>query len=164
MQDLEGQSLLAESGPEHFKTGSVIGALSDEAIRFLFRKGRVRSLTDGEALFRSGDPGNSFFVVLQGQFDYVRNADGGDVLIRSALFGEELGYVAMIGLLDRVGVGRAHGPAVALEVSSDLFFQFHLDFPFDFGVLMLNLSRELARTIRKVTTNYTEAQIGHTLA
>jgi CRP-like cAMP-binding protein len=157
MKTLDGESLLAESGLEAFKRGSTFGALSDEAIRFLLGRGRILSLSDGEELFHPDDAGDSFFVVLQGQIDYFR--DG--VLIRTVAFGEQSGYVSMIGLFRHIGAGKAHGPTVVLEVSSDLFYQLHLELPSDFGILVLNLSRDMARALRTVGGNLVEASTGH---
>ena len=51
----------------------------------------------------------------------------------------------MIGLFERFGVGRAHGQTIVLEITVDLFHQLHTEYPFDFGILMLNLSRDMAR-------------------
>ena len=36
--------------------------------------------------------------------------------------------------------------------------------PFDFGIVMLNLSREMARAFNKVTTHLIDASVGHPLA
>lgn len=165
MKILDGQSLLNESGLAHFKTASIFGALSDEAIRFLLCRGRILALANGEELFHQGEAGDGFFVVLQGQVDYFRRDGGGEeILVRSVAFGEQIGYVSMIGLFARIGAGRANGPSLVLQVSTDLFYQFHLELPFDCGIVMLNLSRDMARTLRKVTDNLVAASAGHTVA
>lgn len=147
METLDYQALLNEAGVEPFKSGSVFGALGDEAICMLLSQGRILALVDGEELFHPGDPGDSFYIVLKGRFNYLRQTDKGEVLFRSAGFGEQLGYVSMVGLIPRVGVGRAEGQTVVLEVTSDLFYRLHEALPFDFGIIMLNLAREMSRTI-----------------
>jgi CRP-like cAMP-binding protein len=164
MKTVDEQSLVATWEPDYLKSGSTFGALSSEAIGFLLCQGRLLALSDGEELFHSGDDGGSFFIVLQGQLDYLQQRGGEGLLIRSVAFGEQLGYVAMIGLFARIGIGRAQGPTVVLEVSSDLLFQLHLDFPFDFGLLVINLSRDMARTIRKLSCNLADVCIGHAIA
>lgn len=158
MQRLDGQQMLTERGLDYFKKASLFGALSDEAIAFLLREGEVHAMVDGEALFHPEDPGNCFFVVIEGQLDYVRERKGSQVAIRTIAMGEQLGYVSMIGLFARFGIGRAHGETIVLQVSSDLYHQFHLDYPFDFGILTLNLSRDMARTIREIATKLSEAR------
>lgn len=168
MKILDGERLLADFGLDRLKSGSSFGAMSDRAICFLMTRGNIISLTDGEEVFHPGDAGDSLYVVLEGQLDYSRPSDRPDddteVLIRSVKFGEEIGYVSMIGLYQRIGYARAHGETVLLQLTSDLFYQLHLDLPFDFGILMLNLSRDMARTIRKITANFIGASIGHAVA
>ena len=160
MEILDGGRLLDEWGLDRFKSGPTFGALSDGAIRFLLTHGRVVSLADQERLIESGDAADCFYVVLDGQLDCFREAEGETVPLVVA-FGEQVGYVSMIGLFERLGCGRAHGPTKLLQVSSDLFYQLHLDFPFDFGILTLNLSREMARVIRYLTTKLVAAYSGH---
>lgn len=157
MKILDGQKLLAESGAAHFKTGSTMGALSDEAVQFLLCHGRILSLEDGETLFHTGDPADSFFVVLQGWLDAFRESHSAEVPILTFAFGEQVGYVSMIGLFPRLGDARAHGSTVLLQISSDVFYQMHEELPFDFGILMLNLSREMARGFSKITTHLIDA-------
>lgn len=164
MKILDGEILLAEWGLNRIKTGSTFGALSDDAIRFLLCRGRVVSLDDGERLFQTGGGADSFFVVLEGQLDTSRERADRAVPIHPVAIGEQIGYVSMIGLLQRLGDGRAHGPTVLLEVSSALFYQLHLELPFDFGMLMLNLSREMARTIRLLISNLMDASAGRPIA
>jgi CRP-like cAMP-binding protein len=161
MKILNGESLLAEWGLDRFKAGSTFGALSDEAIRFLLSRGRVVSLADGEELFHTGDASDCFFVVLEGQLDCFREDDDVDVSILVVAFGEQIGYASMIGLSKRLGSGRGHGPTVMLQISSDLFYELHLELPFDFGILMLNLSRDMARTISVLISHLVEASLSH---
>lgn len=164
MKSLDGPNLLAEKGLDHFKSASIFGALSDDAIAFLLSRGRIHAIADGEELFQAGSAGDSFFVVLEGQLELLREHDGALDVLKTAEIGEQLGYVSMIGLFERFGIGRGRGATVVLEVDSDLYYQFHLDFPLDFGILMLNLSRDMARTIYDIATRRTQASIDQALA
>ena len=159
MKILNGQRLIADWGLDYFKGGATFGALSDEAIRLLLTRGRIVSLANGEEL----DEADGFFVVLQGQLDCFRARDNEQVPILSVTFGEQIGYVSMTGLFRRLGSGRAHGPTALLHVRSNLFYQLHEELPFDFGILMLNLSREMARAFRKVTEDLVDACVSHTI-
>jgi len=57
----------------------------------------------------------------------------------------------MIALHDRVGNVYAKEDSLLLEISSQLFSDFHDHYPFDFGILLMNLSRDMARTIREIS-------------
>lgn len=158
MTRMDGSEVLARLGMERIRAESCFGALSDAAIAFLLEEGEVFQMADGEAVFRTGEAGESFFVVLEGRLDYGHLGGGQEVHIRSIEAGQQLGYVSMIGLFERLGVGRADGPAKVLKVDSDLFYRFHVKYPFDFGVMSLNLSRDMARAIREVISQLADAQ------
>lgn len=161
MEVLSGERLLANSGLERFKACSTFGALTDDAIRFLFIEGKILALQDGEMLFMTGGPADSFFVVLKGQIDTYREKDGEAIPIEAYTVGKQIGYVSMIGLLPRLGAGQARSETELLCISSELFYQLHLQFPFDFGVMLLNLSREMARTIGTLIGQYVEVCSDH---
>ncbi|WP_227815783.1 Crp/Fnr family transcriptional regulator [Nitrogeniibacter aestuarii] len=161
MDRLDGASLLAEAGVAHFQGAATLGALSEAAIRCLFEHGRILALADGETLIRTGDTADAFFIVLEGQLAaYCKTADE-DVPILTLDFGEQIGYASMIALFPRPGEAQAHGATVVLEVDTALFYQLHEQLPFDFGVLMLNLSREMARGFLKVTAGLVCASAHH---
>jgi hypothetical protein len=110
-------------------------------------------------LFQPGSAGDSFVVVLEGQLELVRERDGATTVLKVTQVGEQLGYVSMICLFDRFGIGRGRGATIVLEVNSDLYYQFHIELPLDFDILMLNLSRDMARTIHTIATTGTQAAI-----
>lgn len=161
MKNLDAQRLIADSGLDYFKGASTFGALSDDALRFLLNNGQTLYVDTGEAIFRSGEPGSFFVVVLKGKVGYHREVGDERLLIREVRFGEEVGYVSMIGLFNRKGSVYALEPSIVLKVDSNLFFQLHIDFPSDFGILMLNLSRELARTIDGINNKLAAVATGH---
>lgn len=145
MQQLDSKSALKELGLDYLKSGSTFGALSDAAIEELMIKGRVFALNAGDTLFKAGGRGDSFFIILKGLLTYSRQIDGLREQIRDYYFGEEIGFVSLIALTERLGTAQASSDSLVLEVSSDLFYTLHCKMPLDFGVLMMNLSRELAR-------------------
>lgn len=159
MKDLDGQRLLAESGLDYFKSASTFGALSDAAIDFLLRQGQAQVLDAGENLFVTGQPGDSFYIVLKGQLHYFWERDNVDILIRDVQFGAQIGYVSMIGLQNREGICVAAQPSIVLKISADLFYQLHLDYPSDFGIMMLNLSRDMARVVRRLSESLVAASV-----
>ena len=58
-----------------------------------------------------------------------------------------MGFDQMIGLVKLNGIDVAVEESLLLDISSKQFFKLHVEFPADFGLLMINLSRELAREI-----------------
>jgi len=156
---LEGSQVIEQLGLEYIKQGSTFGALSDEGIRYLFEAGRVLQLEKGEFLFQLDDPGNRFYIILKGSFRFFKHHHGKRTYIRDHIFGEELGFVAMIALHDRRGSAQAAENSIVLEISSFLFHELHKMLPTDFGLLLLNLARGMARRIRELNNMLVEQDI-----
>ncbi|WP_105104121.1 Crp/Fnr family transcriptional regulator [Microbulbifer pacificus] len=148
MRQIEGDRVLEDLGLEHLKNAAALGALSDQAIAYLMAKGKIHRLRKGETLIESGSPSGSFFIVLNGSLGYHQTVENGHLEhIYDFHFGEAIGFVSMIALTPWPGTTLANDDSLVLEVTSDLFYQLHCEMPLDFGVLLINLSRELARKI-----------------
>lgn len=136
--------------PGHLAEGSVLGALSVAAVEYLLMEGRIVELAAGETLFDVDEPADSFYVVCGGEVDFFRYFEQEMRCLRTLGFGAEVGFVAMIALQNRSGRVAAHSDCVLLEISTALFARMHQEHPVDFGVLLLNLTRDLARLVRKL--------------
>ena len=143
----------------YFQEASVFGAVSPTAIEFLLDRGRALHLAKGEVVYEPGDKGDKFYVILQGSLSFYQFYQNEFAYIRDHLFGEEMGFVAMIALHDRIGKAVAAEDCYLLEISCGLFHELHERFPTDFGLFLLNLSREMARTIRDVSNLVVENEV-----
>ena len=159
MKIVSGTSLIDRFGMEYFQGASVFGALSETAIEFLLKNGRVLELDKGDVVYSPGDKGDKFYVVLQGTLSFYQFYLGEFAYIRDHLYGEEMGFVAMVALHDRIGKAVAAEDGYVLEISCGLFHELHEKLPNDFGLFLLNLSREMARTIREVSNIIVENEI-----
>jgi len=141
------------------KEGSIFGALSEPAIQYLLDNGILKYAVKGDEIFSYGGKGGYFHIVLHGTLDFYKHHENKSILTRTICFGEVIGFVSMIALHDRVGNLYAHEDSLLLEISSHLFSDFHDDFPFDFGILLMNLSRDMARTIRTLSNVLVENNV-----
>ncbi|SDZ81041.1 Crp/Fnr family transcriptional regulator [Microbulbifer marinus] len=147
MRLLDGAVLLNELGIDHLKNAAVLGAMSDDAIAYLLKNGRIHAFHKGETVVKAGDPSVSFFIVLKGSIAYYQASNDHSEHIFDFHFGEAVGFVSMIALTPWPGTAIAANNSYVLEVTTDLFYALHCEKPLDFGVLLINLSRELARRI-----------------
>lgn len=161
MQNLVGRELIEEFGMDYFKNASTLGALSDKAVTYLLENGILFQLDDGDQLFAYDEPGDNFFIILKGRIQFYKAGKHHSTHIRDYLFGQEVGSVAMIGLHNRVGDAFAGEDSIALKVSCSLFHSLHENLPTDFGILLLNLSREMARRLRESDEKLAEHNINH---
>ena len=132
---------------------SVFGALSAEAILFLLENGKLFQANQGDILFEYGDPGDSFFIICKGTVDFFKQHKGARRKTRTVKSGEELGFVPMIALHDHTGQGIVYEDSLLLEISCALFSNLHETHPSDFGIFVLNLARDMARTFRRLSND-----------
>ncbi|MEH6577591.1 MAG: cyclic nucleotide-binding domain-containing protein [Amphritea sp.] len=133
---------------EYFKDASTFGAISETTITWLFKHGRIIQLDADDTLFQIDEHGDNFFVILKGSFAYYKSHKGKYAFIRDYKIGEQIGFMSMVALHNRVGTAVANEESLVLEVSNNLFNKLHSFAPEDFALLMMNLAREMARTLR----------------
>ncbi|WP_090729567.1 Crp/Fnr family transcriptional regulator [Neptunomonas qingdaonensis] len=161
MQNLTGAELIEKFGIDYFHNASTLGALSNNALTYLLENGIIFQLDKGDQLFAYDSPGDNFFVVLKGTIQFYKAGKHQSTHIRNYQFGQEIGSVAMIGLHNRVGDAFAGEDSIALKISCSLFHSLHETFPTDFGILLLNLSREMARRLRECDDKLANHNITH---
>ncbi|RBO82832.1 MULTISPECIES: cyclic nucleotide-binding domain-containing protein [Marinomonas] len=159
MQTVLANEAKYDISPAELKKGSIFGALSDSGIQYLLDNGVIHQVGMGEEIFSYGSKGNSFHAVLHGNLDFYKQHGDKQTRTRTIKFGEAIGFVSMIALHERVGSLHANEDSLLLEISSQLFSDFHDDYPFDFGILLMNLSRDMARTIRVLSNALVENDV-----
>jgi len=147
MKILEAAAVIDQLGWDYLNELSTFGALSNEVISDLLHNGVIRHYQKGEYVTRVDQVAEDFQVVLCGCIAYYRCFEGRDVLTREFRQGEQSGFDLMIGLLNHNGTDVAQQESLVLDISREQFFKLHLEYPPAFGLLMLNLAREMAREI-----------------
>lgn len=74
---------------------------------------------DGEFLFVEGDEATSFFVVVDGALEILREKDGREVALRHAKKGEAFGLFGLFSAQLRAASVRAIGDCTILEISGE---------------------------------------------
>ena len=147
MKILDADEAIKELGWTSLNELSTFGALSNGVIADLLKNGVIKHYQKGEYVARMDQVADDFQVILRGRFAYYRCFDGRDVLTRYFDQGEQMGFDLMIGLLKHNGTDVAQEDSLVVDISGEQFFKLRVDFPADFGLLMINLAREMAREI-----------------
>ena len=147
MDILDATETIEMLGFEYLNELSTFGALSNKAIVNLLENGVIKHFARGEYVTRVNQVASEFQVLLRGRIAYYKCFEGHDVLTRHFNQGEQIGFDLMIGLLTHNGTDVAVEDSIILDISSEQFHRLHVEYPADFGLLMINLSRELAREI-----------------
>ena len=166
MQVLRAENVIESLGLPYLRNLSTFGALSSQIIVDMLGMGQIRQLDKGEYLARYGEMAAEFQVVLQGRIAFYKHSDEFDVLTRYFKAGEQMGFDLMIGMIEHNGIDVATESTTVLDISSDQFLDLHGKYPVDFGLLMINLTRELSREITMLenvigdTTGWHSGMIG----
>lgn len=147
MQLVDPAEVIESLGLPYLKELSTFGALSEAVILDLVTHGKIESLDKGDYVIHDHEKADDFQIILKGKIAYYKHQQGHDVLTRYFAQGEQMGFDEMIGLIIRDGTDVAVDDSLLLSISSSQFYNLHVEYPGEFGILMLNLSRELAREI-----------------
>ena len=147
MQVLRAENVIESLGLPYLRNLSTFGALSGQIIVDMLSTGTIRQLDKGEYLARYGQRAAEFQIVLQGRIAFYKHSTECDILTRYFNAGEQMGFDLMIGMIEHNGIDVATEDTILLDINSDQFLELHQKFEVDFGLLMINLTRELSREI-----------------
>ena len=147
METVDAEETINLLGWDYLHELSTFGALSEAVVSDLLHKGVIHRYHKGEYVTRVDRVAEDFQVVLSGRVAYYRHFGDCHVLTRYFGQGEQMGFDQMIGLLTQNGTDVAVEESLVLDISNQQFSRLHVGFPADFGLLMINLARELAREI-----------------
>jgi len=83
---------------------------------------RKASFSEGEHIFREGEPGDTAFVLLSGKVEISRNVDGKVITIGTVNVGGMFGEMALIDDVERMATARVlEGTAEVLVISRRVF-------------------------------------------
>ncbi|MCP4431728.1 MAG: Crp/Fnr family transcriptional regulator [Gammaproteobacteria bacterium] len=147
MEILDANEVIGSLGLPYLRDLSTFGALSDEVIEYLLNRGSIKRFEKGDYLARYDEIAEEFQIVLSGKIAFYKHCEGHDVLTRYFRPGEQMSFDLMIGLIRHDGIDVAVEDSQILDISSSQFFDLRVNYPADFGLLMINLARELSREI-----------------
>lgn len=118
----------------------IFAGMNQDALLGTLATGEHYSVRQGEALFREGDLGNSFFVLIAGEVAVEKLHEGKAVQLKRLGAGECLGEMALVGNDLRTATVRALGDTVAIR-----FYRELIDAnPASAAIIYRNIARTLA--------------------
>jgi CRP-like cAMP-binding protein len=158
MHKVSVEQILNKFPFEHLRELATFGALSDQCILNLLENGRLMKLEPGDTLYEAGTSAHEFYVILDGTLDLFHHLEDKRAATRTYHPGDQLGFVGIIALHPHKGTALACETCWVVAISRAQFFELNHSAPESFGLLMINLSRGMARTISILGDVITELQ------
>ena len=129
----------------------IFSSLNGKALKFLARRARQSSWKALEVVVREGELGDRLFIVEKGEVRACRNfAKAGEKELARLGAGECFGEMCLLDTLPRSATIQATRDSTLYSLDTVALYELHLQFPSQFGVLVLNLARELSNRLRQL--------------
>lgn len=137
------------------ETVPIFAGLDRGALDLLTREGDDYAFADGEFLFREGEPDDALYIITRGKVRILRKFGTQEeeeltVLRRNELLGE----TCLLETLPHTATAQTMGPTSVLSISGATFHQLYTEMPKQYGILMLNIARDLSRRLRHLDLHY----------
>lgn len=125
----------------------LFGGTTDAQLATIFRRLELWTLQTGDLVFRKGDEPLHIYIVRSGRIDL--RIEENDVVIRKHEIhvGECFGEASLLSMHQHTSTASAAGESEIIALSRRALIELNHDDPRLFGLLMMNLARELARRL-----------------
>ena len=97
--------------------------LSETDLEWLAAQAQQVSVRAGEFLIREGDPGDSAYVVIEGEFEIIKRSDQRDIVIALREPGAVIGEMALLDRAPRSASVRSVTESRLLQISDAVFYE-----------------------------------------
>lgn len=147
MNTLTSSELYQQFTIEDLQGLATFGAMPEQLVRKLLEEGDLFELEADETLYKVDSPVDGFYVILSGCVALYHHSHEKVGLTHYFRPGQQIGFVGLIALHPRKGTAVATEKSCILSISTRQYYDLYDISPECFGLLTLNLAREMARTI-----------------
>lgn len=101
----------------------LFSGLSEQDLNWLADQVQPVEIKSGELLIEEGDPGDSAYIVMEGEFEIIKKSDQREIVIGLREPGAVIGEMALIDNTPRNASVRAVKDSRLLKISDKVFFQ-----------------------------------------
>ena len=133
----------------------VMAGLDDEAIGFLSNLAKEETYVAGAVIIGEGEPGNRMFFLSAGHVAVIKGHGGPQPVTLARLGpGEFFGEMSLVESVVRSASVVAEDAVAAYTLKGLDFHRLYQHLPMQYGIVMLNLSRDLARRLRALDEKF----------
>jgi CRP-like cAMP-binding protein len=126
----------------------IFGGIREDILELLLNDAAVRVISEGEFLFREGDPGDAMYVLETGSVAILKAWKGTCYRLGDLTDGDCVGEMSMIDLGRRSASVLAMTRCKAIELTNAAIFKLYQWDLEQFSLIQMNISRELSRRLR----------------
>ena len=136
---------------EDLELSPLLVGLHREELAFLTQLAAVRTYRAGEAVVVEGTPGDTMFLLCEGEVAVEKTAASGESVELAVLSqpGDFFGEMVFVDVMPRSATVRARGPSVLLAFHLDALQKFFEAYREARLVITLNIARMLSKRLRK---------------
>jgi CRP/FNR family transcriptional regulator, cyclic AMP receptor protein len=128
---------------------SIFAGLTDPALKMLLERAQTSTVAPGAIILREGESGNRFFLIAKGAVRVVKKFGETDEVELAVLHaGNFFGEMCILETLPRAATVQAVGETSLMMFSSVAFYELYEAMPEQYGVLVLNIARDISRRLR----------------
>lgn len=114
------------------------------------------TFASGQELFHQGDPGETAYIIIEGDADILVDSTSGELTVASVGQNDIVGEMAVLINVPRTATVRATSDLTTLAISKDQFFRMIAEFP----EMAVEIMRELALRLERTTNQLRAAMTG----
>jgi CRP/FNR family transcriptional regulator, cyclic AMP receptor protein len=129
----------------------IFAGLDDEALAVFLDHAQQIEVPAGAVIAKEGESNQCMFLIEAGAVRILKNYDKPDVSLLAVLGpGEFCGEMCILETLPRAATVVSSVPTKAVSVSSIAFYHLYQKLPRQYGILLLNIARDLSRRLRRL--------------
>ena len=129
----------------------IFAGLSDQAMESLAASCQHLHVESGQAIVEQGAVASEMFVIVRGKVEVIKHAGSpAAVLLENMEAGEFFGEMCILECMPRAATVRALEPTDLYVLSNGDLLKLFRKCPDQYAILVLNISRDLCRRLRRV--------------
>ncbi len=129
----------------------LLAGLKVAALALLDEEGTIRTFAAEERIVREGDEGHSFFILLEGSVEVIKQHGAMTPGVLARLDPENyFGEMCVVDPVPRAATVRALMPVRAIEIKAATLHHLFQKMPDQYAIVILNLARDMARRLRSL--------------
>ena len=131
------------------QTVPILAGLDEAALTLLWERASESQAQSGSVIVREGEPGNRFFLVGAGCVRVCKHfREPGEVELARLHSGDFFGEMCILETLPRSATVEAVTDTMLYSLNSLTFYHLYQAMPAQYGILILNIARDLSRRLR----------------